>query len=145
MRADLSPPVRQSTRRAATHWRAGQQRRRLNESRDVKPGFLRRSVVTPLTQRRYAEAARRLRLFGGAALDQLSMKALDKLVVQYMEFLFRAGEAVSEARYLLFGVIFELDLTAESAEVLPLAKRTLKGFARRAPESSRDPPPLDLL
>lgn len=85
-------------------------------------------MVTPLTQRRYAEAARRLRLFGGTALDQLNMRTLDKLVVQYMEFLFR--EAVSEARYLLFGVIFELDLTAKSAEVLPLAKRSLKGSLR---------------
>lgn len=84
-------------------------------------------------------------LFGGKPLDRLSMSALDQLMVRYMEYLFRSGEMVTEARYVLFGVVFELDLVAWSAETLPLAKRTLKGFARRAPEPSRDPPPLDLI
>lgn len=91
-----------------------------------------------MTRRRYAEAARRLTLFGGKPLDKLSMSSLDQLMVRYMEFPFRSGEAVGEARYVLLGVVFELDLVARSAETLPLAQRTLKGFARRAPEPSRD-------
>ncbi len=43
------------------------------------------------------------------------------------------------------GVGFALDLVSRDAQTFPLAKKSLKGFTRKAPEPSRDPPPYKLV
>ncbi|CAK0840824.1 unnamed protein product, partial [Prorocentrum cordatum] len=68
----------------------------------------------------------------------------DKLLVEYMEFLFLDGAAVSAARDALDGVAWTLDFPIKSPSCFALAKATLRAFSRRAPEKSRDPPREEL-
>ncbi len=44
------------------------------------------------------------------------------------------------ARYALFGAMHVLDLVSRNPSIMPLAKKSLKGYSRSAPEESRDPP-----
>ena len=124
--------------------RLGQRRRRLEEEGTDTPGFIRRSTVLPITQARYEESARNFEKFVGRELRTLSAQELDPLMVQFMEQLFLAGETTSVARYALYGVAWVCDLITRDIQIFPLAKKTLKGFSRKAPEPSRDPPPLEL-
>jgi hypothetical protein len=76
-------------------------------------------------------------------LRGLTANELDTRPAEYMETFYLSGEAAGAARYALCGVCFALDLVTRDALMLPLAKKTLKGFARKAPEPSRDPPPME--
>ncbi len=44
------------------------------------------------------------------------------------------------ARCALYGVGFVLDLVTRDVQTVPLAKKSLKGFSRKAPKPSCDPP-----
>ena len=69
---------------------------------------------------------------------------LDSSMAEYMEQVFMQGETPAIARYAMFGTAFELDLVTRDVQVFPLAKKTLKGFMKKAPEPSRDPPPYEV-
>ena len=86
-----------------------------------------------------------MRFAGGSEPARHDRAAWDQLLCNYIEALFLAGEHVNAARYALYGVVFCLDFPRRSAEVMPLAKQTLRGFAKRAPERSRDPPCMEML
>ena len=111
---------------------------------DTAEGFLRRSIVSPITQQRYLTACAAVVAFSGGPKPRCDdLKAWDQILVRFIEHTFLLGEAVSVARYALYGVIYSLDLARRSAATLPLAKATVRAFTKRAPESSRDPPPIE--
>jgi integrase len=100
--------------------------------------------VSATTQARYEDATRNFEQFVGRELRTLSPALFDSLMVQYMEQLFVAGETAAVARYALYGVAWVFDLVTRDLQVFALAKKTLQGFAKKAPEPSRDPPLLEL-
>jgi integrase len=135
---------RSSSSTAATARRAGQRRRRAEEREDAEKGFLRRATVSQVTRLRYKAAAEVVESHLGAPLATFKHCYLDKLMAEYMEHVFLQGETPAIARYAMFGTAFELDLVTRDPQVFPLAKKTLKGFMKKAPEPSRDPPPYEV-
>jgi hypothetical protein len=81
----------------------------------------------------------------GSPLRAFALTEIDRRLAQYMEVLFLSGEPAAVARYALYGVAFSLEVVMRDASVFALAKKTLKGFTRKAPEASRDPPPIELM
>ena len=107
---------------------------------DQTPGFLRRGTVQPITQQRYQQAARRFEDEAGRGLKAMTGAELDAAMAKYMETLYLRGETVMVARYALFGTMHVLDMVSRSPTTMPLSKKALKGYSRKAPEESRDPP-----
>ncbi len=97
-----------------------------------------------MTADRYESAAARLVKYYGKPLRSVSHGQLDAILAEYMEHLYLQGETAAVARYALYGVSFVMDLVTRDHQVFPLSKKTLKGFMRKAPEPSRDPPPYQL-
>jgi integrase len=97
-----------------------------------------------VTVERYENAAASLVQYTGLPLRTLSHPQLDATLAEYMEHLYLEGETAAVARYTLYGVSFVLDLVTRDHQVFPLSKKMLKGFMRKAPEPSRDPPPYQL-
>ncbi|CAK0884216.1 unnamed protein product [Prorocentrum cordatum] len=90
--------------------------------------FLARRRVKPLTQQHYAKAAAEVRRF--AAPHHYLVQAAaqrDKLMVDYLQHIFLAGDGIFAARTALYGYAF--------------ARLTLKGFSKAAPGEQRDPCP----
>ena len=107
---------------------------------DQRPGFLRRSTVLPITQQRSQQAARAFEVEQGRELKTMTAAELDTAMAVYLETLYLRGETVVVARYALFGTMHVLDMVSRNPSVMPLAKKSLKGYSRKAPEESRDPP-----
>jgi hypothetical protein len=62
-------------------------------------------------------------------------------MAEHMEEMFLRGESASVARHAQDAVGFVLDAVMREGRTYPLAKKSLKGFVRKAPEPSRDPRP----
>ena len=115
------------------------------EAVDSQEGFLRRATVSPITVQRYTASANMVVGFLGQPLRALTLKDLDRRLSEYIENLYLGGESVSVARYALYGVAFQLDVPMRDASAFALSKKSLKGFGRKAPENSRDPPPVEVV
>ena len=113
---------------------------------DKAPGFLRKTLVSALTQSRYFAAflafvvwtARKLSESAGAS-------STDAWLVEYIEFLYLSGESPAAARYALYGTCFQKDLNSRDPAISPLSKKTLKAFVKKDPEHMRDPAPLEVV
>ena len=68
----------------------------------------------------------------------------DAGLTDFIETLFYRGDHISVARYALYGCAFVLDWARRSPQCMPLAKASLKGFAKVSPQTSRDPPCLEM-
>ncbi|CAK0862131.1 unnamed protein product, partial [Prorocentrum cordatum] len=94
---------------------------------------------------RYRDCCAAVARFARAVPAVADVGQSDKLLVEYMEFLFLDGAAVSAARYALYGVAWTLDFPIKPPSCCALAKATLRAFFRRAPEKSRGPPCEEML
>ena len=123
--------------------RISQHRRR---SGHEPPGFLRRSTVSKVTQQRYNNAFELFKLWVRKPLPhQLDLDLWDQLLTDYIECLYFAGESPAAARYTIYGISCVMDFTSRAPAVLPLAKRSLRGFLKKSPEGMRDPPPMEVM
>ena len=122
--------------------KAGQRERHHGEA---ESGFLRRATVKPITRERYATAHAEVVAFARrSSLPVLTDSEFDVALNAYLENLFLRGEAVSTARYAIYGSAFVRDMASRSPTTFPLGKKALAGFAKLCPEHSRDPTPLAL-
>ena len=101
---------------------------------DKAPGFLRKTLVSVLTQSRYLAAFTAfLILTVGKLSETANAASTDAWLVEYIEFLYLGGESPAAARYALYGTCFQKDLNSRDPGVLPLSKKTLKAFVKKAP------------
>ena len=82
---------------------------------------------------------------GSEAAATSNLDLWDQLFTDYIECLYFAGESPAAARYAIYGICFVMDITPRAPSVLPLAKRSLRGFLKKSPEGMRDPPPMEVM
>ncbi|CAK0832654.1 unnamed protein product, partial [Prorocentrum cordatum] len=122
--------------------RRGQRARR----RDInEPGFLRKLAVTAAPRKRceqcYAAVARAV----GRLPKKDDCDAWGRIMVDYAEDLYRAGDTVTAARYAFHGVALVNDWPRRSPDLLPKTRLSILAFARSPPERCRDPPAIELV
>ncbi|CAK0850556.1 unnamed protein product, partial [Prorocentrum cordatum] len=109
----------------------------------TEPGFLRKLVVAPTTRKKYERCyADVVRSVGRPPRKDANW---DLALVNYIEGLYRAGEAATAARYAYHGVSFVNDWPRRSPDLLPKTRLSLLAFARSSPEHCRDPPAIELV
>ncbi len=110
----------------------------------AREDFLARRRVKPLTQQHYARAAAEVRRFAIQHRYPLATPAQrDKLMVDYLQSIFLAGDGIFAARTALYGYAFEERVNLRDVTEFPQARLTLKGFAKASPGEQRDPCPWE--
>ena len=110
----------------------------------AREDFLARRRVKPLTQQHYARAAAEVRRFADRNQYRFATaKQRDKLMVDYLQSIFLAGDGIFAARTALYGFAFEERVNLKDPSEFPQARLTLKGFSKASPGEQRDPCPWE--
>ena len=104
--------------------------------------FLKWRTIGRVTQQQYMTAAQSFDDYlNRHGLQMLAQQDLDLVLDRYLTHFFFKGHTVQEARYAFYGVAFVRHVPTRASNVLPLAKKSLKGFNMASPENLCDPVP----
>jgi hypothetical protein len=116
-------------------------RRAAADKRPFDSRYLKRRSVTELTYNRYAYWTGIVVAWAAARRMALTTVALaDAAIEGILNELFFSGDGVYVGRMILYGFAFMYDMPSGGSN-FSRSKRALKGWARAAPEHSRDPAP----
>lgn len=112
-----------------------------------RPGFLPRARVTDLTRHRYEDALAEFVAFAGPEANVVTRPAgaydlLDEKLEQYFELLCRTGKGKSKATYTMAAIVHLGNWhRGQRLARLPRSMCALSGWARLAPDESKEPCP----
>jgi hypothetical protein len=120
-----------------------QRSRRRKAVRNQNQGYLRKASVGAATLKRYDNLWDQLcRWSQGKIFSGMDMNKMDKLLTQYLEFLYLEGEDLSKANYLTAAVIYH-NPGSKGLQALPLTQQSMKGWRRLCPPRARMPLPYE--
>ncbi|CAK0808372.1 unnamed protein product [Prorocentrum cordatum] len=102
-------------------------------------------VVAAATRKRYEQCYAAVAHAVGRLPKKDDYDAWGRIMVDYVEDLYRAGDAATAARYAFHGVAFVNDWPRRSPDPLPKTRLSILAFARSSPEHCRDPPAVELV
>ena len=109
--------------------------------KDMSPGHLRRLTVGPDTQVRYeASLAEFMATAQRLGWRLQSAEDWDRSLDVFLHSMYQQGEQSWLARDTLYGVAWKYDFNLKNPKILQLSRKSLRGWLRRHPQGTRDPP-----